>query len=103
MKPHGLSRAKASARAVLAGRITHGIAQAQRRIPLPCRAHVAYKTEVTRPPVAWGGRRDHLCQPKLTSPQKSGKLYATHPISQPQPSWWLDGAASLVQSRKPLS
>src|SRR5512132_3837160 len=30
MKPHGLSGAKASARAVLAGRIANGIAQAQR-------------------------------------------------------------------------
>src|SRR4030095_11994568 len=103
MKLQGLSRAKASARAVLAGRIANGIVQAQRRILLPCRVHVAYETEVTRPPVAWGRRRDHLCQPKLTSPQKSGKLYATHPISQPQPSWLLDGAASLVQSRKPWS
>ena len=50
MKPHGLSGAKASATAVLAGRIAHGMAQAQRRTPLPCCAHVAYETEVTRPP-----------------------------------------------------
>jgi hypothetical protein len=49
MKPHGLSGAKASARAVLAGRIANGIAQAQRR-ESPCCAHVAYETEVTRPP-----------------------------------------------------
>ena len=51
VKLQGLSRAKASARAVLAGRISNGIAKAQRR-ESPCCAHVAYETEVTRPPVA---------------------------------------------------
>jgi hypothetical protein len=50
MKLQGLSRAKALARAVLAGRIANGIAQAQRRTLLPCCAHVAYETEVTCPP-----------------------------------------------------
>ena len=82
LKLQGLSGAKASARAVLEGKTSNGIAKAQRREISLCSAHVAYETEVSCPPVAWGGRRDHLYQPKPTSPQKSEKLYATHPLLQ---------------------